>query len=366
VVAGEPSGDIAAAQVVARTNARRPCRFFGVGGDALCEQGVSLVSHIRDLTALGIRGTAERFGRWARAWVEVREAIAKRRPAAALLVDAPEVNLPLARVAKAAGAGVVYYIGPQVWAWRKQRLALLKDRTDAVALVLPFEKPLYDAEGVAAAFVGHPILDFAPRLSPEVIATRLGIDRKRPVAAMLPGSRQTELTRHSDPMIGAGERLAKRDIQVVVAISPALRSPGLLRRVAEAGLKSLPWDLPVRELFQVADAAIVASGTATLEAAVAGVPMAVVYRVDRLSFAAGQILFGIPFVALPNWVAGRRVVPELLQDDVTPDRLHGAALRLLEPEERSRQKAELAAVARALGAPGAADRVAKLLLGQLA
>ncbi len=363
VVAAEPSGDQAAARVAAHLRDR--ARLFGVGGDALAAEGVRLLAHIRDLSAIGVRAGLERLGGFARAWTAIRKSIAAEPPVVALLVDAPEMNLPLARVLKAAGVQVVYYIGPQVWAWRRRRLGLLKARVDITALVLPFEKPLYDAEGVPAVFVGHPILDRPPSLLPDAVSARLDIDRRRKVLSMLPGSRPGEVNRHLPVMIDAGARLAARGVQVVVALPPALQSEARVRAVSDAGLRLMPAGVAVPDLFQLTDAAIVASGTATLEAAVAGVPMTAVYRVDALSYTAGRYLFKIPWVALPNWIAGRAVVPELLQDAVSPERLLHQGLRLLTLEERHRQRPLLEEVADGLGTPGAAARVARLLAERL-
>jgi lipid-A-disaccharide synthase len=197
------------------------------------------------------------------------------------------------------------------------------------------------------------------------VRDELGLKPEKPVVALLPGSRPGEVERLAAPLIEAGNHLAARGIEAVLAPPAAVRSGGLIAAVKKARLKLTPETMTVRDLLQVTDAAVVASGTATLEAAVAGVPMAVVYRLDRLSFAAGKLVFQIPFVALPNWIAGRKVVPELLQDDVVPPLIFNHAVRLLSTVERERQRAELKAVAKSLGIPGVAARVACLVLERL-
>lgn len=336
-------------------------RCFGIGGDALRGQGVRLVAHIDGLSAIGIRAGIQRLGRIGRAWVALRGAIATHRPRAALLVDAPELNLPLARILKKMGVPVVLYVGPQVWAWRPHRLSLLKARTDVVALVLPFEKPLYDRAGVRSAYVGHPVLDREPLRPPELVRERLRRSDDKPVVAMLPGSRPGELAHHLPPMVDAGVRLAATGVQVVVAPPPFDRDDRHARAILSRGLTPLPASVSLAELLQIADAAIVASGTATLETAMAKVPMAIVYRVDRLSFGLGRHLFRIPFIGLPNWIAGRKIVPELYQDDVNGEGVFEQATALLDPTERARQVAALSDVAAALGPPGVASRVAALV-----
>ncbi|MCP4605534.1 MAG: lipid-A-disaccharide synthase [Proteobacteria bacterium] len=365
VVAGEPSGDRAAARVVDCITAKSRCRMFGIGGGRMMRSGVELVANIDRLTALGPIDTARRLGRWARVWASIREETARLRPRVALLVNAPEINLPLARVLTAAGIRVVFYAGPQVWAWRKSRLGLLKQRTDVVALILPFEKPLYDAEGVRAVFVGHPILDDPLPKEPNVVRQKIGIASHERLVVFLPGSRPGEVTRHSEIMIQAGRRLKSDGIRSVIAPANSGAYERILAQARAAGLITVPPEVPARDLLGAADTAIVASGTATLEAAVTGVPFAIVYRLDPISWLAGRLFVKIPYVGLPNWIAGQQIVPELLQRDFTPDSLYAQVLTLLNPEHQKRQREKLADVAGSLGRPGAADRVAKLVMERL-
>ncbi|MCP4197199.1 MAG: lipid-A-disaccharide synthase, partial [Proteobacteria bacterium] len=159
VMAGEPSGDRIASRVIEAVLRQLPCEVFGIGGDGMDRAGAELIDHIDHLTALGIGDVARRFVRWSRTWANVREAVAERKPKVALLVDSPDVNLPLARVLRQQGVKVVYYVGPQVWAWRRGRIGILRERCDVTALILPFEKTIYDVNRVPAVFVGHPLLD---------------------------------------------------------------------------------------------------------------------------------------------------------------------------------------------------------------
>jgi lipid-A-disaccharide synthase len=364
VVAGEPSGDRAAAPVV-RALGDAAGAVFGIGGDRLAGAGIELLAHIRDLTALGLGDSLRRILAWGRAWYRVREEAILRRPRAALLVDTPEINLPLARSLSADGVRVIWYVGPQVWAWRARRLELLRDRAEVAALVLPFEKELYDRAGVNAEFVGHPLLDVPAGAPRAEVRAALGVLPADRLVALLPGSRRAEIAALSAPMIEAGARMASAGVRSVLAPLRDAADAGLLERAEASGIALLPRDLSARDLLGAADAALVASGTATLEAALVGTPLAVVYRVGPVSWLAARLLVDVPYVGLPNWIAGRRVVPELLQDEVDGPALAEMALALLDPIERRRQQVELAEVRARLGTPGAARRVARLVRERL-
>jgi lipid-A-disaccharide synthase len=351
VMAGEPSGDRIASRVIEAVQRQHPCDVFGVGGDNMARAGAELVDHIDHLTALGIGDVARRFVRWSRVWANVRQAVAERKPKVALLVDSPEVNLPLARVLRQEGVQVVYYVGPQVWAWRRGRIGLLRERCDVTALILPFEKTIYDANRVHAVFVGHPLLDEPLPEPRERVRKGLGVGEQQKLVAFLPGSRPGEVTRHSAPMRSAAKRLGERGVHTVFA--PGVSSPDA----------SQQWH--TRDLLGAADGAVVASGTATLEAAVLGTPLAVVYRMGKLSWFTAKRLVKVPWVGLPNLVAGKQIVPELLQGHATGEAIFRQACTLLEPEEQRRQRRELGKVRERLGTPGAATRVAALVLERL-
>jgi len=361
VVAGEPSGDRAAAAAIRCLDPSATRGAFGIGGDDLARAGLDLVAHTRDLTALGLGETASRAGAWARAWAELRIRAARARPRVALLVDCPEINLPLARALRADGLEVVLYVGPQVWAWRRRRLRLLAARADAVALVLPFEKPLYDAAGVRAELVGHPVCDDPPAAPAGEIRRRLGIGPSEPAVAMLPGSRPGEVAALGPRMIRAARLIANRGIRSILAPAPGAAEARAIAAARSAGCAVPDAGIRARDVLGACDAAIVASGTATLEAALEGAPMAVVYRLGRLSWLAARRMVRVSHVGLPNLVAGRRIVPELLQDDATAAAIAAECLRLLDPAERERQRAALTEVKGRLGGPGAARRVARLV-----
>ena len=367
VVAGEPSGDWIGANVVrALNNSHNDIHWFGVGGDELQSAGVDLVQHICRLTALGPLESLKKGPGWMNAWATLRLRCKKEKPFAALLVDCPDINLPLARVFKADGIKVLQYMGPKVWAWRKDRLRLLKQRTDMVALGFEFEKKLYDDAGVPATFVGHPLLD-APLVTNtfESIPTRPQIRRtlhvppKSKVVALLPGSRKSELKYHGELMIETGIRLLKAGVVPVFAPYPGAASDALIDKARSLGC--ILWQNNVCDLLPGCDAALAASGTVTLEIAMAGVPMAIVYKMDNLSYRLGKRFLKIPCIGLPNWVAGQNVIPELLQSDATAETLVATTHTLLTESETQRQKKVLAGISQSLGTPGAARRVARLL-----
>jgi lipid-A-disaccharide synthase len=362
VVAGEPSGDRMAARVVRQISTSQQILSFGIGGAAMEEAGVDILTRIDEIAAVGVGDTAFGFKRWIDAWSGLREAIKKTPPGVALLVDAPEFNLPLARILTEAGTRVVFYVAPQIWAWRSGRDGLLARRVDVLASILPFEKTLLAPAGVNVEFVGHPILDEPAARSSKIVRDILGIEANQKLVALLPGSRQGEIARHQGPMLRAGELLNNKGICSVFAPPRGIEDTAFSNRPGENGVLFLPSELSARDLLGAADAALVASGTATLEAAVAGVPMAVVYRLDRLSWLIGRLLVRVPYVGLPNWIAKRQIVPELLQDEVNGEALYRQAGKLLENEEQVRQRAELASVADSLGTPGAAGRVAALVM----
>ncbi|MCK9461911.1 MAG: lipid-A-disaccharide synthase [Proteobacteria bacterium] len=360
VVAGERSGDWIAARALSVLRDGGEVSAFGLGGDALAELGVELVAHVRDLAAIGVGAVAARLGAWVSAWARLREEIGRRRPRAALLVDAPDVNLPLARILTEQGVAVLQYVGPQIWAWRPRRLRLLASRTRHVALVLPFEKPLYDAAGVRASYVGHPLLDAPAPAARAATRLGLGIGEGAPLVALLPGSRRGEVSAHAAPMSEAARILARHGVRTAFVPAAESASPAELELARGAGCV-VPGGAPdARDVLAASDAALVASGTATLEAALLGVPLAVVYRLGFASRTLARALVDAPYVGLPNWIAGCRAVPELL-GVVEGDRLARTALELLEPEAAASMRRDFDGIRAALGPPGAARRVAKLL-----
>jgi len=365
-VAGEPSADRAAARVVHELAALTAVPVFGVGGPELAAQGAELAVDARAMSSIGLDDTLRRAASWAAAWCAIREAIRRRRPRAALLVDAPDFNLPLARVLSAAGVAVIQYVAPQVWAWRSGRLGLLRERVDAVALVLPFEEELHRRAGVPAVYVGHPLLDDPPPVPRAEIRRCLGLADRQPLVALLPGSRPGEVERHAPALLAAATRLRRHGVECVFAPRRDAAAAGFIDQARRVGCFIPDDGTPARDVLAAAEAALVASGTATLEAALVRTPHVAIYRVGPLSALAARWLLRAPYIALPSWIAGRQIVPELLQGQVTGPRLAAAALRLLDPTVADRQLADFELIRRRLGGPGASRRVARIVAGYLA
>lgn len=357
VLAGEASGDHHAARVVGALRDRIPgARFTGLGGPDLAAQGVELLA---DLDRLAVMGFAEVVRHLAFFWRLERQVTALLEGGGidlVLAVDYPGFNLRMARVAHEQGIPVLYYIAPQVWAWKAHRAAQLAEHAAHIAVILPFEPPIFQAEGGSVSFVGHPLVE-APVPSPEETAglrEEMGVEPEDPVLALLPGSRRQELDRHLALFTETARRLQRDRPGLVPVLAVA---PGVDReRLAATGL---PVTHRTRTLLRTARAALVKSGTSTLEAAVAGVPFVMAYRTSALTYFMAKRLVRVPHIALANLVAGQEVIPEFLQGNATVDALAGALEPLLDDAEaRAGMRAGLDRVRAALGEPGAAGRVA--------
>ncbi len=364
VSCGEPSGDFYGAEVVRHLRMTEPgLEVFGLGGDRLQAQGASLLAHTRDLAMVGITEVVRHVVRLHRLFGRVVRQIDARRPDVAVLVDYPDFNLRLARQLKARGVPVVYYVSPQIWAWKGGRIRTIRETVTRMLVIFPFEEDLYRRAGVNVTFVGHPLVDAVQEVPERSAFLReQGLDPRRPVVALLPGSRRAEVAHNLPPLAGAAALLAARrpDLQFLLA-----RAPGLDDYLFDGPLAGTP----VRVLeghshavVRSAAVALVASGTATVETALLGTPMVVVYRLSPLTYFLGRPFVHVDRYAMPNLVAGRLVVPELIQSDFTPQRVASEALSLL--EDRSRAEAmrrDLADVRLKLGGPGGSQKAAALV-----
>jgi lipid-A-disaccharide synthase len=365
---GEPSGDLYGGDVLRHLRPRLPdLEAFGLGGDGLAREGATLLGHVRDLAVVGIFEVLRHLGTLRRIFAGVLAEVDRRRPDLAVLVDYPSFNLRLARELKRRGVPVVYYISPQIWAWKGWRIREIQRNVAHMIVIFPFEEAIYQAAGVPVTFVGHPLVDLV-RPAPDRAAflRGVGLDPERPVVAVLPGSRSTELRYNLPPLAGGIRRLRARrpDLQFLVAVAPSL-DPGALRAV----LGDLPVSLVAGQTHEVLGAAtlgLVASGTATVEAALLGTPMVVVYRMAPLSYALGRPFVRVAHAAMANLIAGREVVRELIQGEFTPERVAGEALLLLDdPARLAVMRADLGEVRSRLGLPGASGRAAEIVERQL-
>lgn len=367
VVAGEASGDKHAAGLVREAQALAPdLSFAGIGGRNLAGAGTEI---LWDAAELGVVGIAEVLGQARQLWGALslmKRQIRQERPDALLLVDFPDFNLHLAGVAARLGIPVVYFISPQVWAWRSGRVRKIRRRVRRMVVFFPFEEAFYRAHGVPVTFAGHPFAETQPiEISPAEARVRLGIDPGSPVFGLLPGSRSSEINRHLEPLFDTA-RLVQRQVPeaaFLIPVAETVDSGPITTAAQRSGLPvvALPgaFDLVVAAM----DAAVAASGTVTLELALRGVPPVVVYHTGRFTYAIGRLLLKIPFISLVNLIAGRQVVPELVQQDFTPERAAQELLRLgLPGAQRETVLAGIAEVKGRLGPPGAYRRAAAALL----
>lgn len=367
LVAGEASGDLHGSLLARALLTLAPSwRLTGMGGERMARAGVALLA---DVTGQAVVGGSEALNRLPvlyRAYRILARALSEIRPRALIVIDFPEFNMRLAGIAKRHGIPVVYFIPPQIWAWRRGRIKRIARLVTKVLAVFPFEVPLYEAAGVPVEFVGHPLMDIIPvDLDRAAARRRLGIGDGVTLIGLLPGSRREEVGRLLPRMLDAVERISRErpGARFLLALAPTVDR--LLVEAAAGGGRSGVAVLSgmTHEIMAASDLLIVASGTATLEAACLGTPMIVCYRVSRLSGLLGRLLIRIPWVGLANIVAGRALVPELLQSDVTGARLAEEALELLRDSTRYRSQREgLRGVRGRLGSSGVGERAARSVL----
>lgn len=371
VVAGEASGDALGAGLIRAARTIDPSvRFVGLGGEAMREAGARILVDAREIAVVGILEVASLLPKLLEARRALRAALARERPSRVVLIDYPDFNLRFARDACRAGVPVDYFVSPQVWAWRPGRLRTIARRVDRMMVIFPFEEEIYRRAGVPVEFVGHPLIDSEPPVSTrEEARAHLGLAASGRVLALLPGSRRSEVSALLPVQLGAASRLrlVRPDLEILVPVASTVPE-GLVEAIVN-GLKASGWARLVRgrfyEVLDAADAAVVASGTATLQAGLRRTPMVVVYKIHPLTAWLGRRLIRIGEIALANLVAGRRIVPELIQERCTPERIEAAVATLLDdPVENRRMREDLGLIRRRLGGPGAFERTARLILGE--
>jgi lipid-A-disaccharide synthase len=366
LVVGEASGDLYGAQLVNHLYQHDPSLdIYGVAGENLKREGIRVLVDVARIAGMGLAELVGNLKSLWRAYWLLRRSLRDQRPDLLILIDFPEFNLRLARLAYHWDIPVLYYISPQVWAWRKGRTRKIARWVSRIAVVFPFEVPLYEKEGARVTFVGHPLLDLVrSNQSRDVTLNRHGLDPTKQTIVMLPGSRKREVDYLFPLMLRAATRLcAQQEIQFVV-----LRASTVDRRQIETMLSMAPIPVTIAEMdaynvLNASDMAWVASGTATLEAALLRKPMIVVYRLSWLTYALARLLVRVNHIGMVNIVAGERVVPELIQGDVTEDKICTETQRILTDPNLCRQMVKrLEEVRKRLGSPGAPRRVAEMAL----
>ena len=379
IVAGEPSGDAHAAGLVHALRKAKPqaqFEFFGGAGPLLREAGVDAIVSTDDLAILGlleIGGTLPKF--W-RAYKLLKQAAIERQPDAVILVDWPDFNLKLARAIHRRGLRVIYYISPQLWAWRSYRVRNVRRDVDLLLSILPFEEEWYADHGVDhVEFVGHPLAgEVQARYDRREFCRRMRLDPEKPIIALLPGSRRKEVERILPPMLEAAALISDRlpAVQFVVVVAPS-RTSDELRDIVRAQ-RAMPLPLPSclhivsgqsREALAAADVAAIASGTATLEAALLGTPMVIGYKESMINWHTLGRLITTDHYGLVNLVAGERVATELMQDDLNGERLANELLSLLDAKRNAEMRSRLHDVANELGEGGASERAAEHILAAI-
>ncbi|HUX66790.1 MAG TPA: lipid-A-disaccharide synthase [Terriglobales bacterium] len=371
IVAGEASGDAHAAELIAALRQLHPpLRFFGCGGERMAAAGCELLVSSSELAVMGLVEVLAHLPRLHRLWRRLRQALLQRRPRGLILVDFPDFNLRLAAAARAASIPVVYFVSPQIWAWRRRRVKLIRRDVARMICIFPFEQAFYARQGLEVASVGHPLVERVERAraslpSAPAWRARLGAAPAAELIALLPGSRQRELDFHLPVLLAAAAQLRQASAapppEFVLPVAPHLSAAAIAAALPPA-LAPFLHLVPAAELYPAlahARLAFVASGTATVETALLATPMVVVYRLSPLSYRLGRRLVRTPHVAMVNLIAERAVVPELLQADLHPAALLAWAQRLLpDTAERRQMLADLAQVRLRLGPPGAIARAA--------
>jgi lipid-A-disaccharide synthase len=360
LVTGEASGDLHAARMVDALRSLGPCRVRGVAGPALRAAGVECLVRAEELAVVGFAEVLGRLPRLLATRARLLEEWERFRPHAVVLVDYPGFNLRIGPALKRRGARIFYYIAPQVWAWHPERAQAMAPWVDRLAVVFPFEQAIFEAAHVPVSFVGHPLLDdFRPEVDEATLRAELGVEASQPLLGLLPGSRPQEIARHAAILAAAARRLLgdRPRLAAVLALAPGLEPP---RGTDLTGVSVARGRTRAIQAF--ATACAVASGTATLETALFGTPLVVLYRTGRINFAIARRLVSIARIGLPNIVAGEEVAPELIQSQLTPERLAATLAPWLDdPDQRASQSRRLAVVRERLGGPGASARAARLL-----
>ncbi|MCX8011677.1 MAG: lipid-A-disaccharide synthase [Desulfobacterota bacterium] len=366
IIAGETSGDLHGANLVKEQVSLKPhLRFYRLVREKVKNVGVELIGNITEIAVVGIAEVFFKLKKIYQIYYQLKKLLIKSKPDLVILIDYPDFNLLFARKVKRKNIPIIYYISPQVWAWRRSRVKKISQLVKKMIVIFPFEKSFYQEKGMEVEFVGHPLLDSIPtQFSREKIWDKFSLTPGITTIGLLPGSRRTEIQRNFPPMIKAIPLITKKisPVQFIIPVAPGIE-PAEFQHFIDYPFKNLHIiKNNIYEVMKIADLLIVASGTATVEAAIIGTPMIIVYRVSPLTYFLGKKLIKVKNIGMVNIIAGKAIVPELIQKDLTPENIARLALEILgDPQRLAEMKVELSRVREKLGEPGASFRAANII-----
>lgn len=370
IVAGEASGDIYGAGLIRAVHEQQPSiSFFGIGGARMREAGCETLVDSADIAVMGLVEVLKHFDVIAAAFKQLKKILQQTPPDLLILIDYPGFNLRLAKVAKKAGVKVLYYISPQIWAWRQGRIKKIKQLVDHMAVTLPFELPLYQREGVPSSFVGHPMAGrVTVQLDRDAAACSFGLEPQRPIVGLFPGSRRNEVERLLPTLVASAQLLLTQfpELQFVLPLASTLQDADLAPYLATANLPLTITRERIHDLIRACDAVISVSGTVTLEVALVGTPLVIIYRLAPLTYQLAKRLVKVEHIGLCNIVAGRTVARELIQDDASPEQINLEIVKILTNQAYAAELRQgLALVRERLGGGGTDQKMAALALSMV-
>ncbi|MDY7031501.1 MAG: lipid-A-disaccharide synthase [Thermodesulfobacteriota bacterium] len=368
IVAGEASADLHGSNLIrAIRELDQSIHFYGIGGERIRDIGVEVLFDSSDMAVVGVMEVFSRLKTIVKAFRTLKKSLHTQKPDLVILIDYPDFNLHLAKFARKRHIPVLYYISPQVWAWRRRRVKKIAKLVNKMLVILPFEVPFYEKERVDIEFVGHPLIDIVkPKYSKEKSIEKFNLDKDKVTIGLLPGSRKSEVKHLLPKMLKATEILDKRfdNLQFILPVASTISKAEIekiIRNICNQSRINIITD-NIYDAINVSSMVVVASGTATLEAAIMHSPMVILYKLSPVTYLIGKLLIHVKDIGLVNLVAGRRIVSELVQYDVTPDKIANEVANILGNEELcSKMQSELASVKEKLGAPGASIRAARIV-----
>ena len=376
LIAGEASGDMHGAELIRAIKNKSPnLRFSGIGGEKMAMEGMNIMLHASEMAVIGLSEVLKKLPIVFKAYRIIKNQLKNNTPALCILIDYPGFNLYIAKIATRFKIPVFYYIAPQVWAWRSGRAKKISKYVNRMAVILPFEKDFFKRYGVNVDYVGHPLADDVNKvclsnLNIADIKQSLGIsESKKPVLALIPGSRNQEVNSLLPIMIEAAEYLQKNkypELVCLLPLAPTIEKDTVLDIIQKSSVKIIVWEKDIYSLLKLCDGAIAASGTVTLQIAMMNIPMVLVYKVFPITYYVARMIIKTPYIGLVNLIAEKKIVPELIQHDATSINIANCIIQYLEENEpRRKMIANFARVRDLIGKPGAAENAADIALSML-